>query len=195
MKTSKGFRLLILGIIVAPPWFWGRIFRRVHHIRRVSDLVHALLVWKTSLLWSRRITDLWHCVPFSLHLSYIIVPIYTVWNVQNVFLRIIKRDQGCSCFPGLYTTIRCLLAVRVIFRVILAWKTGAFYYVPASCPYTHKPRKNRVNTGFPSIYAVFKKWSWGESNPCPKINSLFFYYHSLLFNIPSAAREKTLWRF
>ena len=129
-----------------------------------------------------------------------------------------KRGQGGSCFPGLYITIRCLWAVRVIFcpmqwpwnpcrirlfrlffrvifRVILARKTGVFYYFLASCPYPLKPRKNRLNTGFSSIYAVFKKWSWGESNPCPKTNSLFFYYHSLLFNIPSAVREKTLWRF
>ena len=30
---------------------------------------------------------------------------------------------------------------------------------PAFCPYIPKPRKNRLNTGFSSIYAVSLKWS------------------------------------
>ena len=35
------------------------------------------------------------------------------------------------------------------------------------------------------------KWSRRELNSCPKTDPLFFYYHSLLFNIPSAPREQT----
>ena len=38
---------------------------------------------------------------------------------------------------------------------------------------------------------VLQKWSRRESNPCPKTNSLFFYYHSLFFFIPSALRKQT----
>lgn len=30
-------------------------------------------------------------------------------------------------------------------------------------------RKNRINTGFPSIYAVFKKWSPRDGIRTPKI--------------------------
>ena len=30
-------------------------------------------------------------------------------------------------------------------------------------------RKNRINTGFPSIYAVFKKWSPRDGTRTPKI--------------------------
>nr|DAV77881.1 MAG TPA: hypothetical protein [Bacteriophage sp.]DAW84296.1 MAG TPA: hypothetical protein [Bacteriophage sp.] len=28
-------------------------------------------------------------------------------------------------------------------------------------------------------------------NPCPKTNSLFFYYHSPFFDIPSILRKRT----
>ncbi len=35
------------------------------------------------------------------------------------------------------------------------------------------------------------EWSRRELNPCPKTNSLFFYYHSPLFDIPSVLRERT----
>ena len=52
-----------------------------------------------------------------------------------------------------------------------------------------KGYENRINTGFPA-FTRFLKVELRESNPCPKTNSLFFYYHSLLFNIPSAARER-----
>ena len=44
----------------------------------------------------------------------------------------------------------------------------------------------KINSGW-----IFQKWSRRESNPCPKTNSLFFYYHSLFFFIPSALRKQT----
>ena len=42
-----------------------------------------------------------------------------------------------------------------------------------------------------AISRLFGKWSWRDLNPCPKTNSLFFYYHSLSFNSPSTARGQT----
>ena len=36
------------------------------------------------------------------------------------------------------------------------------------------------------------EWTWRESNSRPKTHPMYFYYHSQLFNIPSAVRELTL---
>ena len=36
-----------------------------------------------------------------------------------------------------------------------------------------------------AIFKAFLEWTWGESNPCPKTNSLPFYECSLQFDIPS----------
>ena len=36
-----------------------------------------------------------------------------------------------------------------------------------------------------------REWSWRESNPRPKTHPMYFYYHSPLFFIPSAARKRT----
>lgn len=47
--------------------------------------------------------------------------------------------------------------VSLLFRVILARKTGTFCAFSASALYIPKVRKNRINTGFPSIYPVFLK--------------------------------------
>ena len=66
---------------------------------------------------------------------------------------------------------------------------------PRKNPYSKRLKKQvknpsaidfKINSGW-----IFQKWSRRESNPCPKTNSLFFYYHSLFFFIPSALRKQT----
>ena len=44
---------------------------------------------------------------------------------------------------------------------------------------------------FWSLHTFIEKWTWRESNPRPKTCPMYFYYHSQLFNIPSAVRKLT----
>ena len=44
---------------------------------------------------------------------------------------------------------------------------------------------------FWSLHTFIEKWTWRESNPRPKTCPMYFYYHSQLFDIPSAVRKLT----
>ena len=74
-------------------------------------------------------------------------------------MRTIKRARETRRFPGLYTTIRCLLPVCVIFRVILAWKTLGIWGGVLSCflslhpQTTKKPPKHWI---FQHLRGFFK---------------------------------------